>query len=274
MSRGLGKCWPAVVSTVGMSAAALGVGWLLQARDAAGSILRAGAPLLAAASWAYLLVLRRWHLRWGATDEEVRRPLPADERVPHPQLETTRALTLDAPPEAVWPWLVQMGYRRGGWYSYDWLDNQGVPSARRVIPELQGLKVGDKLAPLEGGFIVASLEPPRSMVLVSRDARGRDMMSWTFLLERLEGGRTRFIERIRGVYAHTLMGLLFYLAVEPADFVMMRKQMLNLKRRVEPFEDARGLVPLRSSGAPRCVPASSGLQGPSQVEAPQDRRVT
>jgi hypothetical protein len=159
--------------------------------------------------------------------------MPADELVPRPHLETTRALTIKASPEAVWPWLVQMGYRRGGWYSYDWLDNLGVPSARRIIPELQNLKVGDKLAPVPGGFIVTALDPPRSMVLVSRDDKGRVTMSWSFLLEPLEDGRCRFIERIRGVYDFNLMGLLMYLAVEPADFVMMRKQMLNVKRRAE-----------------------------------------
>lgn len=234
VSRNRDKRWPAVAATVGMSAAALGVSQLAgTSQRPVARLIRGGGSLLAAASWAYLLFLRRWHLRWGATDEELERPMPADELVPRPHLETTRALTIKASPEAVWPWLVQMGYRRGGWYSYDWLDNQGVPSARRVIPEFQNLKVGDKLAPMAGGFIVAALDPPRSMVLVSRDDKGRVTMSWSFLLEPLEGGRCRFIERIRGVYDFNLMGLLMYLAVEPADFVMMRKQMLNLKRRAE-----------------------------------------
>lgn len=187
--RDIGKRWPAVATTLGMSAAGLGVRQLARAsKKPMARLIGGGGSLLAAASWAYLLILRRWHLRWGATDEEIQRPMPADELVPHPHLDTTRALTIEAPPEAVWPWLVQMGYRRGGWYSYDLLDNLGVPSARRIIPELQNLKVGDKLAPVEGGFIVAALEPARSMVLISRDDKGRVTMSWTFLLEPLEGG--------------------------------------------------------------------------------------
>jgi len=234
VSRDRGKRWPAVAATLGISATALGVGQLARAsQNPLARLIQRGAPLLAAAAWAYLLVLRRWHLRWGATDEELERPMPADELVPHPHLNTTRAVTIQAPPEAVWPWLVQMGYQRGGWYSYDWLDNFRVPSARRVIPALQNLKVGDQLAPVPGGFTVSALEPPRSMVLVSRNDKGRITVSWSFLLEPLSGGRSRFIERIRGVYDFNLMGLLMYLAVEPADFVMMRKQMLNLKRRVE-----------------------------------------
>lgn len=234
VSRGLGKRWPPVAATVGVSVAALGLGRLTRPNQRpAARLIRAGGSLLTAASWAYLLFLRRWHLRWGATDEELQRPMPADERVPHPSLETTRALTINAPPEAVWPWLVQMGHQRGGWYAYDKLDNFGVPSARRILPEFQHLKVGDKIAPTTGGFVVASLEPPRSLVLVSRDAKGRVMLSWSFLLEPLEGGRSRFIERIRGIYPVSPLGLFMYLAVEPADFVMMRKQMLNLKRRAE-----------------------------------------
>ncbi len=234
VSRHMGQRWPSVAAALGMSSAALGVSALASAsKKPLARVIRAGGPLLAAASWAYLLFLRRWHLRWGATDEESLRPLPADELVARPHLETTRALTIEAPPEAVWPWLVQMGYQRGGWYSYDWLDNQRIPSARRILPEFQNLKVGDKLAPMEGAFTVAALAPPRSMVLVSRNKKGRIAMSWTFFLEPLEGGRSRFIERIRAVYDFNLAGLLLYLAVEPADFVMMRKQMLNLKRRAE-----------------------------------------
>jgi hypothetical protein len=234
ISRQIGQRWPAVAAALGMSAAALGARQLASGnKRPLTRLIREGGLLLAGASWAYLLLLRRWHLRWGATDEEIRRPMPADELVPRPHIETTRALTIEAPPEAVWPWLVQMGYHRGGWYSYDWLDNLGVPSARRIISELQNLKVGDKLAPMEGAFIVAALDPPRSMVLVSRNKQGHIAMSWTFLLEPLPGGRTRFIERIRGRYDINLAGLLLYVAIEPADFVMMRKQMLNLKRRAE-----------------------------------------
>ena len=94
---------------------------------------------------AYLRVVRPRQLRWGATDEEVARALPGDELVAAPTFDATRAITIEARPEDIWPWLVQVGVSRAGWYSYDHLDNLGRPSARRIIPELQGLKPGDVL---------------------------------------------------------------------------------------------------------------------------------
>ena len=86
---------------------------------------------------------RPWHLRWGATDEEVHGPMPGDELVPTASLNATRAITIDAPPELVWPWIVQMGYRRAGFYTYALLDNAGFDSADRILAEYQPPKVGD-----------------------------------------------------------------------------------------------------------------------------------
>jgi hypothetical protein len=85
---------------------------------------------------------RRWHLHWGATPEEVASALPGDARLPRSQFVCTRAVTIDAPAAAVWPWLVQVGCGRGGWYSHDLLDNLARPSAREVVPGLQQLKIG------------------------------------------------------------------------------------------------------------------------------------
>jgi len=85
---------------------------------------------------------RRWHLRWGATPAAVASSLPGDEFLPHAQFRATRAITIDAPPDAVWPWLVQVGCLRAGYYSNDLLDNLGHPSATTVVPSLQHLEVG------------------------------------------------------------------------------------------------------------------------------------
>jgi len=91
----------------------------------------------------YVRLARPWHLTWGAAAAEVRGSMSGDELIPEPSMCATRAITIQAPPEAVWPWLVQMGgYNRAGWYSYDRFDNAGVPSANRGIPDLQDLQVG------------------------------------------------------------------------------------------------------------------------------------
>src|SRR5579859_1585976 len=111
----------------------------------------------------YILLIRPWHLRWGATDEEVDRPMPGDDQVPHPTLVVTRAITIRANAAEIWPWLIQMGYRRAGWYSYDILDNEGN-HVDRIIPELQHLEVGDVMkTDAEGGFTVAAIDPDRSL---------------------------------------------------------------------------------------------------------------
>src|ERR671936_650280 len=98
----------------------------------------------------YLLIYRPQQLRWGATDEEVARAMPGDQIQPQPIFNATRAVTIDARPEQIWPWLVQMGYKRAGFYGYDALDNGGIPSADRIIPALQHLQVGDALQIFEG----------------------------------------------------------------------------------------------------------------------------
>jgi hypothetical protein len=185
----------------------------------------------------YALVVRPWHLRWGATAAEVGRPLPGDELVPHPNLVATRAITIVAPPRAIWPWLVQMGYGRAGWYSYDWIDNNNV-HVDTIIPSLQQLKVGDTMltAP-NGGFRVEALEPERTLALLIRgaDVGARLDISSVIVLEPLDAERTRLILRLRGAF-RGLRERLWLLLFEPGDFVMMRKMLLGIKRRAEQRE--------------------------------------
>ena len=121
----------------------------------------------AVAALAYARFVRPWQLTWGATAAEVSRALPSDDLVPNPTFNATRAITIAAPPEAVWPWIVQMGLTRAGWYSYDLLDNLGRPSARRILPEFQDLQPGD-IVPMspdgKQGMKVHSINAPQSMV--------------------------------------------------------------------------------------------------------------
>ena len=144
------------------AAAAAGVVVLLMALLGVPAGLAAGVVGAAAVLGAYRRWVQPWQHRWGATDEEIAAALPGDGIIPDPAGSTTRAITITAAPGDVWPWLVQLGYGRAGWYSYDWIDNDGRPSADRVIPELQDLAVGDQILMGPGmGPAVRELEPDR-----------------------------------------------------------------------------------------------------------------
>jgi hypothetical protein len=193
-----------------------------------------GAGLLAV----YLRVVRPWTMRWGATDEEVTRPLPGDRILPHPGFSATRAITIAARPEHIWPWLVQLGSGRAGWYSYDRLDNAGIPSATEIRPELQNLKVGDLIPMVMGekvGPRVKALEPNRRMLWVTED-----QLSWEWLLEPIHEQTTRLLNRIRGTYPPLLSRRMLYaIAASTGDILMNRKQLRGIKARAERLAQAR-----------------------------------
>lgn len=198
----------------------------------------------------YAAFVRPRLLRSGATAEEVKGSFPGSDLVPDGVRGATMAVTVDAPPRRVWPWLVQMGNDRAGWYSWDRLDNVGVPSADRVHPEWQDRSVGDRLMSTpdrEHWFEVAALEPERFLALrAAFDFRGRQFVSsglrpavytdsaWCFLLKELPGGRTRLIVTSyssgRPRFAQALASFLFW---EPAHWIMQSRQFTNLKRRAE-----------------------------------------
>ncbi len=197
-------------------------------------------------SWVYVIVFRRRLLRWGATADEAHRSLPGDDLVLHPTLEATRGLTVYATPEQIWPWLVQMGYQRAGWYSYDFIDNGGVPSADCLLPAYQDLRVGDVMPLGDGaGFTVTALDPPNSMVLSVPDVRFGPVsgsVAVSLVLDPQPDGSTRLLARLRAEFGSNLASTLCYLLFEPGDFVMMRKMMLGIKERAErtpvPFAEA------------------------------------
>jgi hypothetical protein len=179
---------------------------------------------------------RRWHLTWGATPAEVAAPLPGDGIVQQPQFRCTRAITVDAPPEAVWPWLVQVGCHRAGWYSNDLLDNLGRPSATEIVPDLQHLEVGQWVAmsPVgppsqETAFKVAGYETNRWLLWTKPDA------SWVWQLTPDGAGRTRLVTRNHTRYDWSRPGaaLLGVSLMEVGDFAMMRRMLLGLRDRAE-----------------------------------------
>lgn len=184
----------------------------------------------------HVRVVRPWGLTWGATPEEVARRLPGDSLVERPAFDATRAITVRATPEQVWPWLVQAGTGRAGWYSYDLVDNLGRPSARRILPELQEIAVGDVIPMTPSGRLglrVHSLDAPHAMVWGSPGET-----TWEWQLGREPDGSTRLVTRFRsrsvaGIPTAPLAPLL-----DVGDTVMMRRMLLTLRDRAE--ELARG----------------------------------
>jgi hypothetical protein len=240
-------------------------------------LLIASAAIATSMAWAGFVAGRAMWRRWGVDAVEAARSLPGDELVAQAEGVDTRGIDIAAPPAAVWPWLVQMGYGRGGWYSYDQLD-MDHPSANQILPEFQSIEVGDIL-PTDsgGGFEVKLIEPEHSLVLyldralveaqrgvkggqpdgageleatspnvratgayLNRAMSGEFAASWAFILEPRDGG-TRLLERFRirmepptgssarvkpiPPFARSLLGF--------GVFVMVRRQMLGIRDRVE-----------------------------------------
>jgi hypothetical protein len=178
-------------------------------------------------------LVRHQHLTWGATPAEVAAAMPGDDLLPQAQYRTTRAITVNATPEEVWPWLVQVGYRRAGWYAGDLLDNFARPSIRRIVPELQDIRAGQWLSmvpkPSERtAFRVDSFAEP-SWLLWRTPNR-----SWAWRLIPLAGGRTRLITRMKTVYEwERPLALGTVVLMECADFPMMRRMLRGIRDRAQ-----------------------------------------
>src|SRR5688500_2549753 len=161
--------------------------------------LTAVAALAALVVGAYVDVLGPWHRRWGATDAEVEAPLPGDELLPGANA-TTRAITIDAAAAAVWPWLIQLGFGRAGWYSYDWIDNDGQPSADLLVLDLQHLDVGDVIAMTPTmGYLVTAVDPGRTITARADDGSS----TWCLALEPIDATRCRLVSRFRAAFEVT-----------------------------------------------------------------------
>lgn len=229
----------------------------------------AGAVTTMAAYGAYRYAVRPWYESWGVDPAEKERLLPGDELLAAPVASETRGITIEAPAAAIWPWIVQMGYGRGGWYSYDGLDMKGR-SATTIVPEWQSITAGGTMpTDPNGGFEIAQVEPDHALVLYLDDKIVRRQRaaveaeerpepaeklpaglavsgailggepttfkaSWALVLEPIDGGRTRLIERAR--VEHTPNGFVSGLSTPLIGFgmfVMMRRQLLGLKERAE-----------------------------------------
>ncbi|MCU0296428.1 MAG: hypothetical protein MUD05_10295 [Candidatus Nanopelagicales bacterium] len=213
------------------------------------------AAVVGAVAVIYGVGVRARLLRWGATDEEVEGPYPGADLVPEGERGATMAVSIDAPPHQVWPWLVQLGGDRGGWYSWDRLDNGGRPSAREVHPEWQDLAVGDHVkywtreGPVDAWEVVA-LEPNVFLGLRGlSDLRGRSLDPqqprptayteglWGFQLKEIPGGGTRLVIGGYQTFRPRWLGrILDYWLYPAVVWIMQARMMTVLKQNVERAE--------------------------------------
>ena len=235
--------------------------WAPPARESAHPMSRSPASLrlrgpvaalaAAAAAACYVLAVRPRMLRWGASTQESAGPLPGDELVRTPRMQSTRAVTINAPAARVWPWLVQLGAGRGGMYSYDLLENAaglGMRSADRILPEYQQLDVGDviPLGPdvgipvrrLETGSVLGlggTMDPGTGKITASvvAPAGPRLELGWTFVLQPVDERTTRLLSRTRYDYSPLSVGLILRPVLEPLQFIMERRMLLGIKSRAE-----------------------------------------
>jgi hypothetical protein len=201
--------------------------------------------LTAAAALAGIAVASQRLLRLGATKEEATERLPGDDEIQAPHLQGTRAITIGAPVEQVWPWLAQMGHHsfgRAGWYGLDLADNDGVRSAWEIIPEFQHPQVGQRIG--EEGFVIRAIEPRKLLLLAYRHPRTQWVLkqglwprfgecSWAFVLRPLPDGRTRLISRTRYRVLTLDLSALFWPFFIVSDLVVQPLMLRGIKRRTE-----------------------------------------
>jgi hypothetical protein len=180
----------------------------------------------------YMGWVRPWHLRWGATDQEITMPLPGDPWIVPEAEVSTRALTIHAPAAAVWPWVAHLGQERGGFYSYHWLENlflADMHNAADLPPADTGLRVGDRISYMGNG-------PQGTYATVDYVEPGHVLVAggWTWIVEPLDGNTSRLVVRYPFPLGPDILGRsLFYAWFEPAHFVMEAGMMMGIKQRAE-----------------------------------------
>ena len=186
----------------------------------------------------YLTRIRPWQLRWGATDDEIKRSMPGDDIVDNPSFNATRAVTIKAPAENIYPWIVQMGVKRAGWYSYDLLDNLGRPSAESILPEYQNIEVGDVIAMSPDGKQGMRVKDfKKNKWMLWWDNKGDSSWIWGIYVD--GEVNSRLVTRVRIKYRLFSPTIAFNLLIEFFDIIMMRKCMLGIKRRAEKITSAQ-----------------------------------
>jgi len=206
-----------------------------------------GIAAVGGAAVASMLAVRRWQLQWGATGQEAAGSLPGDDIIADPDLTATRAITADTSAGQVWPWIAQLGQGRGGFYSYDFLENLvgcDIHSASRIVPQWQDVGLGDqiKLAP-QVALAVAAVQREESLVLRGGVPMGNTSppydFTWAFVLKDEPGGTTRLLVRERYAFRRPWARVLVE-PVEAVSFVMSQKMLRGIRDRAEHFATAAG----------------------------------
>lgn len=180
----------------------------------------------------YLFVIRPWHLKWGATREEQIMELPGDGNVQRPDFNATRGITIASRPELIWRWIVQIGSKRAGWYSIDWMDNAGIESSGKILPEFQKIEVGQFIPftpDQKNGMWVNSFEDSKYILWVDKDGKA----TWLWYLYQIDSNHSRLVTRLRTKYNWKGFWIIYYILYDMGDIVMMSKCMKGIKKRAE-----------------------------------------
>ncbi len=180
----------------------------------------------------YLLVIRPWHLEWGATKQEALLSLPGDNIVLGPDFNATRGITIHSTPELIWPWIIQIGSKRAGWYSIDWMDNGGKKSSSEILPEFQKIEVGQFIPftpDQKNGMWVSEFKEHEYILWVDN----KKMATWLWYIYPIDSGRSRLITRLRTKYVWKGFWIIYYLLYDFGDIVMMRNCLIGIKQRAE-----------------------------------------
>ena len=180
----------------------------------------------------YVRIIRPRQLRWGATSTEVAFVLPGDGIVKKPDFHATRSISISAAAEEIWKWIVQIGSKRAGWYSIDWIDNANIPSSLEILPEFQNIEIGQFIPftpDQKHGMWVKDYKPYEYILWTDEAGKA----TWLWYIYENEVGETRLITRPRTKYDWTSVWIVYYLLYDAGDIVMMKRCMKGIKERAE-----------------------------------------
>jgi hypothetical protein len=180
----------------------------------------------------YLLIIRPWHLKWGAIRKELLLELPGDKNVNNPDFNATRGITIHSTPELVWRWIIQIGSKRAGWYSIDWMDNAGIKSSDKILMEFQKIEVGQFIPftpDQKNGMWVNDFKEHEYILWVDKEGKA----TWLWYVYPIDKTHSRLVTRLKTKYNWKGIWIIYYILYDIGDIVMMSKCMKGIKKRAE-----------------------------------------